>query len=253
MQLLESEWFFRMVERQSRTASDRLVEVFRVTEQWLTAPGIREQIEDVSLITASLRDYLVETARAAGAADPEGLSVQLLMLLQGAVAEELRNREAHALRYAAEAAQVVVARACRDTQRRLVWRWSVAASLLIAAVSGLLWFEYVAVQEVEMVAQTPDTTFMRTVVPVPGGVDPTTMAAAFSLQKKVEHGICPPPHLHTLPTDQMTAYMNVISYRKPENPLADRAHLKAFLAWYEDTMARECYYPPIPRATVYLR
>jgi len=56
-----------------------------------------------------------------------------------------------------------------------------------------------------------------------------------------------------LPTDQMTAYMNVISYRKPENPLADRAHLKAFLAWYEDTMARECYYPPIPRATVYLR
>lgn len=253
MQLLESEWFFRMVERQSRTASGRLVAVFHVTEQWISAPGIREQIRDVSFIQPSLEDYLIRTAGAAGAANPDGLSAQLLMLLQGAITEELRNPGAHALQYAAAAAEVVVAQACRKNRNKRVLQWSVVASMVTVGLAAILWSAQMPAMKQLAVAHEPDTTFMRTVVPVPGGVDPRAMAATFSLQKKVEHGICPAPHLRNLPTSQVAAYMNVISYRTPENPLADRVNLEAFLAWYEQTLARECYYPPIPRATVILR
>lgn len=253
MQLLESEWFFRMVDRQSRSASDRLVTVFIATEQWISVPGMREQVGDVALNTQNLRNYLTSTAISAGAGNPAGLSAQLLMLLQGAIAEELRNPEAHALQHAAAAARIVVAQACRSGRRKRLMHWSAVASVAAMAVLPFVWQAHVPEMLQATVAYEPDNTFMRMAAPVPGGVDPSAMTAVFSLQKKVEHGVCPAPRLRNLPPSQVTAYMNVVSYRTPENPLADRANLEAFLTWYEQTMERECYYPPIPRATVILR
>lgn len=252
MQLLESEWFFRMVEEQDSTPAGRLVAIFTVAEQWVSAPGIREQIAGVSSITENLKDYLTRTAISAGASNPTMLSAQLLMLLQGAIAEELRNPEARALQYAATAAQVVVARACQTYRKKRLVQWSAAASVLVGVMAVFLW-EHTLPTKVPSLAYEPDETFMRTVVPMPGGVNPSMMAATFTLQKKVDHGICPAPHLMNLPSSQVTAYMNVISFRTPENPAADRANLDAFLTWYEQTLGRECYYPPIPRATVTLR
>ncbi|PKO54399.1 MAG: hypothetical protein CVU26_02240 [Betaproteobacteria bacterium HGW-Betaproteobacteria-2] len=253
MQLLEKEWFVRMVDQQSGTAAGRLVAVFSVAEQWISTPGNREQVKDVPSITENLKDYLTRTAISAGASNPARLTAQLLMLLQGAIAEELRNPEAHALQHAAAAAQVVVARACQTGRKKRLVQWSAAASIVVGAMAALLWQAYIPAPKVLTVAYEPDETFMRTAVPMPGGVNPSLMAATFTLQKKVDHGICPAPHLLNLPPNQVTAYMNVISYRTPENPAVDRANLDAFLTWYEQTLARECYYPPIPRATVILR
>jgi hypothetical protein len=253
MQLLESEWFFRMVDEQDSTPAGRLVAVFTVAEQWISAPGIREQIIGVPSITEKLKDYLTRTAVSVGVSNPTMLSAQLLMLLQGAIAEELRNPEVHALQYAATAAQVVVARACRANRKKRLVQWSAAASVLVSAMAVLLWQAHTPLTKVPTLAYIPDETFMRTAMPMPGGVDPSMMAAAFTLQKKVDHGICPAPRLVNLPSSQVTAYMNVISFRTPENPAADRASLEAFLTWYEQALGRECYYPPIPRATVTLR
>jgi hypothetical protein len=253
MQLWTEEWFARMVDRQVRSAGDRLPAVFIVTEQWIAAPGMREQIGQAVPDTRDLRRYLTATAISAGAANPAGLATQLLMLLQGAIAEELRNPEAHAMRHAAAAARVVVAQACRSGRRTRLMQLSVAAVVAVLTMVPIAWYAHQTEMPPATVAYEPDSTFMRTAVPVPGGVDPRAMSAAFSLQKKVEQGVCPAPHLMALPPNQVTAYMNVVSYRTPENPLADRSNLEAFLNWYELNLGRECYYPPIPRATVILR
>lgn len=79
---------------------------------------------------------------------------------------------------------------------------------------------------------------------MPVGISPSEMEATLVLHEQIEKGVCPAPQLLVLPPGQMTAYMNVINFRTPENPTADRENIRAFLAWFNKTRSSECYIPP---------
>ncbi len=244
MELLESDWFLNMVEHHSRSPAARLVAVFTVASQWLSAPGIKEMFADRqhTQAPARLKHYLIETAQSAKADNPAMLATQLLILLQGAVAEELRSPGANALHDAALAAQAVVAKACGRRKRAV--QWSAVASLVLVVTAALVW----QVMPAQKHAMHP-TVAMRSspylhTVDLPQGINPSELEATLALQEKFDRGICPAPHLLALPPGQMTAYMNAINFRTPENPAADRENLHAFLVWFDQTRARECYYPP---------
>ena len=251
MGLFESDWFFKMVEQQGNSPVSRLLAVFSVAEQWFSAPGIKNQFtaDQMNLSNSRLNTYLVETARSAKIENPSMLATQLIILLQGGIAEELRDSGAHAMENANKAAQVIVGRECETPKKHRITQLAAVASLAVAAVSTVTW----QVQShYELFTRTTYSTASMKHVPyfqvtdrMPMGVNPSEMEATLNLQEKFQRGVCPAPHLMVLPQGQMTAYMNVVNFRTPDNPAADRDNLHSFLVWFNQKQATECYYAPV--------
>lgn len=248
MNPLESQWFFRMVEGAARTPVERLLAVFRVTENWISAPGIRDNLAETYAkqgygmqACLQLRQFLSGLAASAGAEKPEVLANHLVILLQGAIVQELRNPELRAMSEAANAARAVIAQSRAHLRRRrntLLSAGGIAATVF-AAFMG--WQMLMPLHQ-----QTPNTVIIASnkTILLPTGVSPSDMEAVLTLHEQFERGVCPAPHLLALPPGQMTAYMNVINFRTPENPAADRENLKAFMAWFNKTQSAECYFAP---------
>lgn len=247
MKLLDSEWFYRMVESQGKSPQDKLLAIFTVVDQWIGAPGIREMIsgEHTPLSTIKLKTYLTNTAVAAKANHPSILAAQLIILLQGAIAEALRDPGTNAMGNAAKAAQSVVAKACQPDKRSLAVRWAATGSAATVLIAALVWHAtFFANNPLHQNAVTHIADNVHAAASLPAGVNPREMETVLNLQEQFDRGVCPAPHLLALPPGQVTAYMNVVHFRTPENPEADRANLHAFLSWYAQARAQECYYAP---------
>lgn len=248
MELLDSEWFYRMVEHQKNPPAARLVAVFTVVGNWISAPGVREifTAQQTALSTSRLKSYLIDTAQSARAHNPAMLAAQLLILLQGAIAEELRNPGVNAMENAAKAAQAVVSKACQPSRQKRMAQWSAVASVMVGITAALIWHAspLVPTRSTDTVVAAHHSPYLRTADHMPMGVNPSEMEATLNLQEKFDRGICPAPHLLVLPQGQMMAYMNVIHFRTPENPESDRENLHAFLVWFNQAQASECYYAP---------
>jgi hypothetical protein len=248
MELLDSEWFYRMVEHQKNPPAERLVAVFTVIGNWISAPGVRDLFtaQHSELSTSRLKTYLIETAQSAKAHNPSMLATQLLILLQGAIAEELRNPGVNAIESAAKAAQAVVSNACQPSRQKRLAQWSAVATVMVGLSAALIWHALPQAPEqgTDSIVAMQRTPYLRSAGRMPMGVNPSEMEAILTLQEKFDRGICPAPHLLALPQGQMMAYMNVINFRTPENPESDRENLHAFLVWFNQAQASECYYAP---------
>lgn len=250
MNPLESDWFFQMVARGGKTPSEQLVAIFSVTEHWIAAPGIRESFlqtypEQGHFLHAchQLKRFLAELAAAAKFDKPEILASHLVILLQGAIVEELRNPAMHPLAEAAKAAQAVIARSCTQPGRQPYARLA-AGSLAAGVVAVALgWYSHEHMETHPLPTHTLAAS--GSLAAMPFGISPGELEATLVLHEQIEKGVCPAPQLLALPAGQMTAYMNVINFRTPENPAADRKNIRAFLAWFNRARSGECYMPPV--------
>jgi hypothetical protein len=250
MELLNSEWFFKMVDAGGKTPADKLLAVFHVTKTWIAAPGIRETFTQPShhapQACTALKAFLTGIATAAQSGNPPMLASQLAILLQGAIAEELRDPGLNALEKAEQAAQAVIQASCRRHGRKNLAKWATASAAGLAAAVALAWQQVPDWHETPTMRTASVTSHaMRPVAYIPNGLAPTELEAVLTLQEQINRGACPAPQLLALPQGQVTAYMNAIHFRTPENPEADRANIRAFLAWFDRTRATECYYPPV--------
>ena len=248
MNPLESDWFFQMVERGGKTPAEKLVAIFSVTENWITAPGIRASFLQTYPVQghflhacSQLKRFLTGLAIAARIEKPEILASHLVILLQGAIAEELRNPGLHPLSEAAKAAEAVICGARPKPHAWLNLRYASGMAASLCAV--MLMWHLQAAHEAPVMAR-PGLITARLVTPLPYGISPGQMEATLVLHEQFEKGVCPVPQLMALPSGQMTAYMNVINFRTPDNPAADRENIRAFLAWYNQARSPECYMPP---------
>ncbi|HEY7986289.1 MAG TPA: hypothetical protein VIE17_05155 [Methylophilaceae bacterium] len=248
MELFESSWFFSMVEKRGSTPKQRLLAVFTIAAEWIAAPGLREKfsLETVNDTSSSqqfqhLTAFLNRLSVSAKARNPAMLSNQLALLLIGAIAEQLRHPEMQVLEEAADAAQVLVSSACTRTFNiRFGYGTGLAASVLAVFIG---W--HLLTQPVMPVAAAPQVAIYHNIMPVAAvrQVNPDEVEAVLALHEQILRGECNAPHLAMLPPDQTTAYMNVIESRQPDDPAADEASLRAFMAWYNSIHAIECYPP----------
>lgn len=251
MQLLESAWFFRMVEQQGKTPAQRLLAIFSITETWISAPGIRESMllkpeatQRSLYACGQLKQFLSGIARDARANNPESLVNQLVILLQGAIAEEIRNPASGAIGEAGKAARAIVDKACRQrSNRAYLAAGSIAAAVLV--VLGGYWQLSRPSQPQPVYRLVTQSAMTRPAGMQRATYNPDSVDAVLALQEQIDKGVCPAPQLLALPPGQVTAYMNVIHFRTPEDPAADRENIRAFMAWFQRTRSTECYMPPV--------
>lgn len=246
MDLLDSPWFLQMVEKQGKAPAERLLAVFRVIAQWIAAPGMRELLAQQHAATplalhahTQLRHFLLDTAAAARAASPAILANQLVILLQGALAEELRNPGAQAMQGALQAAEAVISSACRSRVPRLkLFTGALAASLLAGMLTLHAWNW----------SQAP-TPGMLAVAAVPAAqraasISPETISAVLLLRSRLEQGICPAPELLVMTQEQIVAYQEIVNLQLSDDAHVDWNNMRAFMNWYANTRSSGCYMAP---------
>jgi len=240
MNLLSSPWFFSMIEKRGNSPKQRLLAVFAISQDWLTAPGIGEQISlEVNATTNQtmqhLAQFLTRLAESAKATNPAALSNQLSLLLMGAIAEQQRNPHSVVMEEAMQAAQVLIEKACqRDHSKYSAILGGIAASLFACFLGWKMLMPHNATPAIHMVSYPVN-------IAQNNSLSPDEVEAVLALHNQIMTGECRAPHLAMLPQAQMSAYMNVIEFRKPDDPVADEANIRAFLTWFNTILATECY------------
>lgn len=235
MKILESPWFFGLVERRAHRPAERLQAVFSVAGDWLAAPGIREQLAAPANATGLfiLKNYLRQQAQAAGAHRDDTLATQLLLLLTGAIAEQLRHPASPAFEDAAIAARTLIRNACKRPARRNQLA-GVAATVMLVGLAA--WFyPQQAGQPVSPALATSVVYHAATT-----RLSPDELEAVLALHERIAKGECRAPHMAMLPPGQSTAYMNVVAFRAHQD-FAEAQNIRAFMAWFRSVQATECF------------
>jgi hypothetical protein len=248
MEILNSSWLLRMLENGGSKPSEKLLSLFSCLETWLGAPGIRERfVADfkpdpmLNQRCPALTARLTELATQARISRPEVFVAQMLILLQGALTEEVRNPGLGALNAARVAARAILEDAIQRPALKPAWKWSGAAvASILIGMAGYLVGSQIAVESAADSYQTAYNKAMLESSPI----NPDLIAKVMALQAEINAGHCPAPQLFAMPQDQAAAYMDMITYRASMHPLQDSERLTKFLVWYKQNREWECYFPP---------
>lgn len=247
MELLNSSWLIHLIEDSNQKPTEKLLSLYPLLETWLHAPGIREGIakdhqEGQPLVQTcpALTSHLVFLATEAKLKNPLSVVTQMMILLQGAIAEELRNPGMGALNSAQQAAKAVLRQARPPILvrvDRVIKTSGYAASFVAASILAVhLWSSNNAMPTHH--AKYDDAYNQTAYV---AEIDPELLLKALALKKSMDVGTCPAPNFFSLPQEQVPVYLDVVNSQLSGNPNMDNKRLANFLAWYEQHRAWECY------------
>lgn len=206
MQLLSSDWLKRMVRKSASTPEARIANLFVILQDWLDAPGMREQLLSTSLDADSHRDlnaFLLALVNDAKLGEPEKLAFQLYFILLGALNEETRNPGNSAMTQAGEAAASLIA-AARPPRFGKPSMAAVASVAVVAFIAGalLISMPFTSGQP----APVERIVFHEHSV-APVSARPDHLVAIYQMNEKLRAGQCSYPQALMLAAEQRAAFM----------------------------------------------
>lgn len=119
MQLLNSEWLIKMLEKSGPTPEIKILSLFEILSDWLDAPQIHIALKQESTASETpvlLLNYLSNQAKEAGAAMPEMLAEQLIFIAKIALKERIENTDFTSFSHAKQVAKALIRAQCeRET------------------------------------------------------------------------------------------------------------------------------------------
>lgn len=145
MQLLNSEWLIKMLEKSGAKPEARLLALFEILSDWLEAPQIPDSLRHEATKSTKpylLLNYLSNQAKDAGAAMPEMLAEQLIFIATNALKDRIESPESSSFTHAKEVAKALISAQCeRDViQFKKSTLFSAVATFVGALVIGALMF-----------------------------------------------------------------------------------------------------------------
>ena len=147
MQILNSEWLVKMLQKSGTTPDVRLLSLFDILSDWLTAPQIHAslKIEAINNHTPYLLlNYLGQQAKEAGAAMPEMLAEQLIFIAKSALKDCIENIECASFAHAKQVANALISAQCEREaiQLKKSTIYSALAIFVGAITIGALIYRY---------------------------------------------------------------------------------------------------------------
>ena len=138
MDILNSSWLIKMLEKSGKTPRGRLLAIFDILEDWLDAPNLNNQLQERINSQSdcnNLRRFLMLEAVKAGAAMPEMLANQIFFMATAAMQDRLNNQNTESIGQAKIAANaLILAQIKREFYFKDLSVYGVAASFLGALV-----------------------------------------------------------------------------------------------------------------------
>lgn len=224
MDILNSNWLIKMLEKSSQTPHGRLLSLFDILEDWLEAPMVREQIAEPFSSpkhAKKLQDYLTLEAAKAGAAMPEILANQLYFMAISAIQQELQghtksNGSQNSLSHAKNAAHaLILAQTKKGFHIAKSSAYAIAASFVAVLVvaGGLMTLNLYQASKLQQIANLMpalQTIAKPTLVTAQFTASPDQTVAIMAQLELMRHGNCQLIEAIQLPDSQKGIYLNMI-------------------------------------------
>jgi hypothetical protein len=115
MQILNSEWLIKMLEKSGTTPEARILNLFNILSDWLDAPQINSLIQQGLLDNTQpklLLSYLTNEAKKMGSPMPEVLAEQLIFLASSALNTQIGHTKNESLDHAKHVAKALIDAQC---------------------------------------------------------------------------------------------------------------------------------------------
>lgn len=215
MDILNSDWLIKMLEKSSQTPHERLLGLFDVLDDWLEAPNIREQVRNEFSATTQaphLRDFLTAEAAKAGAAMPEMLANQLYFMAVAATQEKLQANNHACMRHAKNAANALI-----SAQTKKAFRITKPSAYAIAAsfAGTMIVAGFLLMLNSSQATKTQQIAFSQPLVqPVSASSEsiasPEQTAALIARIEQMRHGTCYYFEALQLPDNLKGIYINIV-------------------------------------------
>ena len=236
MDILNSDWLIFMLKKSSKTPHGRLLALFDILNDWLNAPGINTKLELNSKNNA-LQNYLSLEAAKAGAAQPEMLATQLVLMAISACKSQIEiglqaNNHAgagDALKHAKSAAQALISAQIKAELRiTKSSAYAIAASFVAALMiaGGLFIQQNHTAKTHQLALETPtiQPTLVSALIASPE--DTAALIAQIELMRK---GSCQLPEALQLPDSYKKVYFeNIVAGQISTDP-ADQKLVRELL------------------------
>lgn len=227
MDILNSPWLIKMLEKSCKTPRGRLLNLFDILEDWLEAPNVREQLEKGLSARASektLQDFLTLEAAKAGAAMPEMLANQLYFMAIAAAQEKLQANNisssspanlsyTSSFNHAKVAASALIS-AQTKTEFHIAKRTAYATAASFAAIctiaGGLLMLNFQPPAMAIAAEQIPVEAVIPQMVSAELTADPRQTVALMAQIEQMRHGNCQLIEAIQLPDSQKGIYLNMV-------------------------------------------
>jgi hypothetical protein len=239
MQIFPSDWLNRMILKSSASPEKRILNLFTILQDWLDAPGIREQFLSAPLDHhQELNELLLSLAIDTKLPEPKKLAFQLYLILLGALNEEIRHPGSNAISRASEAS-VKLIDAARPPRLFKSSAFAMASTILISMIGGALLLQMPAAPG----NATPVHLALHRHNPMRPAARPDQLVAIYQMHNQIQAGQCSYPQALMLDANQRAAFLEGVVHIDTLNTTT--TDLDEVRRLYQMV---DCYYPPLTLA-----
>jgi len=215
MDILNSDWLIKMLEKSSSKPQGRLLNLFDILEDWLDAPNINIEVASFGNLQThshALQDFLALEAAKAGAEMPEVLASQLYFMVVAATQEKLQGNNHISFSHAKSAAgALIVAQTKKEFHIKKTVAYALAASFFaVVAATSAFFITNTESQNAEL-ALAKQETLSKTPLETSSIIaSPAQTAALVAQLEQMRHGNCQLIEAIQLPDSQKAIYINMI-------------------------------------------
>jgi hypothetical protein len=223
MEILNSTWLIKMLEKSSKAPRARLLNLFDILEDWLDAPSIAASVRNqlttsLQVQSPNLQNFLALEAAKAGAAMPEILANQLYFMAVAATQEKLQANNPLSLAHASSFKHAkIAANALISAQTKTAFNIAKSTAFAMAAsftaicivAGGLLMLNPQNPKQI-ITAQIPIQAPAAKMIGTEVMADPNQTAALMAQIEQMRHGNCQLIEAIQLPDNQKGIYLNMV-------------------------------------------
>lgn len=241
MDIFNSQWLLNMLAKSSKTPQGRILSLFDILGDWLQAPNIQLEIENISTHSQQLIAFCTVQAKACGAENPAMLAEHIVLIARNAAQQEINQPGCNSLAHAKKAANALI---LAQTQKEGFFSeisiskraaYSMAASVFVLIGAVAIWLPNLiqnnhsqatiasnkVTKEKALLAATP--------VQASTGITAHDAAVMYAKFEQMRNGTCQFPEAIQIPDKDKAIYLeNVVGGKLPMD-LADLAVANAYL------------------------
>ncbi|MDO9393909.1 MAG: hypothetical protein Q7T42_08070 [Methylotenera sp.] len=242
MDIFNSQWLLNMLAKSSKTPQGRILSLFDILHDWLTAPDIQVKISSNSTaLNSQLSAYFTEQAIAIGASNPTILAEHIVLIARNAAQQELNHPGSGSLAHAKKAASALI---LAQTQKE--WPllktvssksavYGIAASVFLFFGIASIWLPELLHSNHQKITQAKafnaNNIRVETVIAKQADTKLTAIDAAtmYAKYEQMRNGTCQFPEVLQIPDKDKAIYLeNVVGGKLPTD-LADLAIANSYL------------------------
>lgn len=224
MDIFQSQWLIKMLTKSCETPKGKVLNLFGILENWISAPNIQFSIDIKAPINQSLIDFFTKQAQFLGANNPDMLAIQIIVIARQATLEAIASKDCSSLTHAKK---VVEALLFAYTRQNILpnkisrhARYGVAASTVLL-LGTLILIPITLNNEVSQLAQLKSKQsdhFITTHYTGNKMLSPKAVADILTKYERLRVGSCHYPEVLSIPRKHRKIYMEkVVGGQLPEN------------------------------------